>query len=76
MGLLGGMGMMGPMGMLAAGGGMMIQKMIVKPIVDAIEESGNTNVVVKIGEKELNKQIVAALNSHQGKQAVSPFYQG
>ena len=50
--------------------------MIVKPIVDAIEESGNTNVVVKIGEKELNKQIVAALNSHQGKQAVSPFYQG
>jgi len=76
MGLMGGMGMMGPMGMLAAGGGMMIQKMIVKPIVDAITQSGNTNVVVKIGEKELNKQIIAALNSHQGKQAVSPFYQG
>jgi hypothetical protein len=76
MGGLGMLGMMGPMGMLAAGGGMLLQKMIVKPIVDAIAESGNTNVVVKIGEKELNKQIVAALNSHQGKQAVSPFYQG
>lgn len=77
MGLLGGMGaMMGPMGMLAAGGGMMIQKMIVKPIVDAIAESGNTEVVVKIGEQELNKQIITALNSPQGRAAVSPFYQG
>ena len=76
MGLVGGMGMMGPMGMLAAGGGLMIQRAIVQPIVEAITSSGNVNVVVKIGEKELNKQIVAALNSHQGKQAVSPFYQG
>ena len=76
MGLMGGMGMMGPMGMLAGGAGAMLIKAIVKPIVEAITQSGNTNVVVKIGEKELNKQIIAALNSHQGKQAVSPFYQG
>ena len=76
MGLMGGMGMMGPMGMLAGGAGAMLVKAIVKPIVEAITQSGNTNVVVKIGEKELNKQIIAALNSHQGKQAVSPFYQG
>ena len=47
-----------------------------KPIVDAIRESGNVNVVVKIGEQELNKQMITALNSHQGKAAVSPFYQG
>ena len=70
------MAMMGPMGMLAGGAGAMLVKAIVKPIVEAITQSGNTNVVVKIGEKELNKQIIAALNSHQGKQAVSPFYQG
>lgn len=61
--------------------GPILKEAITDPVVRALTGTAdgaqpNINVIVKIGEKELNEQIITALNSPAGAAAISPFYQG
>ena len=86
---LGAMAASGPMGMIMGGAlrqiiGPILKEAITDPVVAALtgatqgggQQKQDINIVVKIGEKELNDQIITALNSPQGAMAISPFYQG
>jgi len=79
-----------PLGMLPAGAflylaGPILKEAITKPLLSALggaeggaEGTGNSpdiNIVVKIGEKELNEQIITALNSPAGAAIISPYAQ-
>jgi len=67
------MGLMGGVIMKALSGNL-LRDMVTDPIVKALSgREGDVNVVVKIGEKELNKQIVQALSSTEAAQTVGPF---
>jgi hypothetical protein len=81
----------GPMGMIMQGAlrqvlGPLLREAITDPVVTALrggpgtggagQQKQDINIVVKIGEKELNDQIITAINSPQGAMAISPFYQG
>jgi hypothetical protein len=81
----------GPMGMIMQGAlrqvlGPLLREAITDPVVAALrggpgtggagQQKQDINIVVKIGEKELNDQIITAINSPQGAMAISPFYQG
>jgi hypothetical protein len=84
---IGGFAAGGPMGMILQGAlrqtmGPLLKEAITDPVVAALtgtqggDQKQPINIVVKIGEKELNDQIITALNSPQGSRAISPFYQG
>jgi len=84
---LGGLAASGPAGMMMQGAlrqimGPLLKEAITDPVVAALtgtqggDQKQPINIVVKIGEKELNDQIITALNSPQGSRAISPFYQG
>ena len=84
---IGGFAAGGPMGMINQGAlrqtmGPLLKEAITDPVVAALtgtqggDQNQPINIVVKIGEKELNDQIITALNSPQGSRAISPFYQG
>jgi len=65
-------------GMLMGTWAPILESVVTDPIVAAIKGSsrdrgGDTNVVVKIGEKELNQQMIEVLDSVEAMERIGPF---